>query len=280
MMIKKLSVPFRCLRIPSIWLSVRRGLPKALGGGIVSQFLTFDDAKVRRIFDITKFFGNYFSEKCKFFAFSLFFGKILVSLRPKSYIIYIINHKSDYVMTEEEIMLQEELLLQEAEGNTATGAQEATGAPAADPQPQEAAPRHTVTRFREVMQERGWGTLQMSQTLGIAPGNVSNAMKPSYNPTLATLDRWAEALGVPTWQLIASPDEVRAYLMPQPMPAPEPTVTPEPAPAGARPAVLPTGKPAPEATEATETPTGARPADLITVDPQTGETRLYRLINR
>lgn len=66
-------------------------------------------------------------------------------------------------------------------------------------------------RIKEILQELGLSQKELAARLGITPQSVLYMCK-TDSVTTATLSKVATALGVPMWQLIASPDEVRADL--------------------------------------------------------------------
>lgn len=162
-------------------------------------------------------------------------------------------------MTEEEMMLQEELTLQEASdaANTTTAA------------PQDR-PQKLTALLKDIMARRSITPAQLAAALGLNPSNVTGFLQGKKNPTLSTIDRFAEALGTPAWMLLNTPAEVIADLRTLGL---LPDAESPAAPAAA--ASVPSGS---AASEAPESPAAALPYDLLTVDPQTGETRLYRLV--
>ena len=165
-------------------------------------------------------------------------------------------------MTEEEIMLQEELTLQEA-----SDAANATDGTTADT-PQDR-PQKLTALLKDIMARRSITPAQLAAALGLNPSNVTGFLQGKKNPTLSTIDRFAEALGTPAWMLLNTPAEVIAdlrtlgFLPDAESPAAPAAVS---APSGSA------------ASEAPESLASGLPYDLLTVDPQTGETRLYRLV--
>ena len=166
-------------------------------------------------------------------------------------------------MTEEEMMLQEELTLQEASdaANTTTN-----GTTADTPQDR---PQKLTALLKDIMARRSITPAQLAAALGLNPSNVTGFLQGKKNPTLSTIDRFAEALDTPAWMLLNTPAEVIADLRTLGfLPDAE-------SPAAPAAATVPSGS---AASEAPESPASALPYDLLTVDPQTGETRLYRLV--
>ena len=166
-------------------------------------------------------------------------------------------------MTEEEIMLQEELTLQEA----SDAANTTNGTTADTPQDR---PQKLTALLKDIMARRSITPAQLAAALGLNPSNVTGFLQGKKNPTLSTIDRFAEALGTPAWMLLNTPAEVIADLRTLGF---LPDAESPAAPAAA--ASAPSGS---AASEAPESPASGLPYDLLTVDPQTGETRLYRLV--
>ena len=64
--------------------------------------------------------------------------------------------------------------------------------------------------YIEDLRERlGLTKKAFAERLGVQPQNINKMLN---NPTAATLERCASALGVPVWQLMATPEEVRRDL--------------------------------------------------------------------
>ena len=64
-------------------------------------------------------------------------------------------------------------------------------------------------KLNEILAAKGLTKRAFAELVGTLPQNINSAMK---NPTEATLTKWAAALGVPVWQLMATPEEVRRDL--------------------------------------------------------------------
>ena len=62
-------------------------------------------------------------------------------------------------------------------------------------------------RIKEIMESKGFTNTNLSQKMGVTKQAVGQMIK-AESLTTATLDKIADALGVPTWQLIASHKEV------------------------------------------------------------------------
>ena len=165
-------------------------------------------------------------------------------------------------MTEEEMMLQEELTLQEASdaANTTNGTTTNT--------PQDR-PQKLTALLKDIMARRSITPAQLAAALGLNPSNVTGFLQGKKNPTLSTIDRFAEALDTPAWMLLNTPAEVIADLRALGfLPDAE-------SPAAPVAASVSSGS---VTSEAAESPASGLPYDLLTVDPQTGQTRLYRLV--
>lgn len=161
------------------------------------------------------------------------------------------------------MMLQEELTLQEA----SDAANTTNGTTADTPQDR---PQKLTALLKDIMARRSITPAQLAAALGLNPSNVTGFLQGKKNPTLSTIDRFAEALGTPAWMLLNTPAEVIADLRTLGF---LPDAESPAAPAAA--ASAPSGS---AASEAPESPASGLPYDLLTVDPQTGETRLYRLV--
>ncbi len=63
------------------------------------------------------------------------------------------------------------------------------------------------TRIREVMEERGIKTVELSEKTGIEKGNLSAIINDKRNPTLKTLMAIASVLGVNITELFVKPEQ-------------------------------------------------------------------------
>lgn len=63
-----------------------------------------------------------------------------------------------------------------------------------------------MDNIEALLKEKGLTKTAFSDLLGIKKQNLNGLMK---NPTLETIKRFASVLGVETWQLFASPEEVQ-----------------------------------------------------------------------
>lgn len=65
-----------------------------------------------------------------------------------------------------------------------------------------------MTRIKDILNERNISLKEFAAELGISyTALYLQINKPSY----PTLEKWANVLGVPMWQLFASPEEVSAH---------------------------------------------------------------------
>lgn len=130
-------------------------------------------------------------------------------------------------------------------------------------------------RVKIIMQAKQLKLADVAQRCSLPPSNLSSIINGKRNPTLDTLDRLATALEVPTWHLLTDP--AAGSRNPEPKPEANPEATREqPSPAAAA-EDLPFD--AEQDHSANTAPQGGRKFDLCTIDPVTGETRLYRLVN-
>lgn len=67
-----------------------------------------------------------------------------------------------------------------------------------------------ILNIKEHLKASGKTTKELAEAVGISRVTASNIINNKTAPSLETLQRMAEALGVPLWQLFASPEEVAA----------------------------------------------------------------------
>lgn len=67
-----------------------------------------------------------------------------------------------------------------------------------------------ILNIKEHLKASGKTAKELAETVGISRVTASNIINNKTAPSLETLQRMAEALGVPLWQLFASPEEVAA----------------------------------------------------------------------
>lgn len=63
------------------------------------------------------------------------------------------------------------------------------------------------TRIKEVMTSKGFTNVSLGEKMGVSKQAVGQMLK-AESLTTASLEKIAVALGVPIWQLFASPEEV------------------------------------------------------------------------
>ena len=126
-------------------------------------------------------------------------------------------------------------------------------------------------RVKIIMQAKQLKLADVAQRCSLPPSNLSSIINGKRNPTLDTLDRLATALEVPTWHLLTEPTAGSGNQEPKPEANPEATHE--------QPAAADLPFYAEQDHSATTAPQGGRKFDLCTIDPVTGETRLYRLVN-
>ena len=66
-----------------------------------------------------------------------------------------------------------------------------------------------MDRIEVVLKEKGYTKAAFAELMGTSRQNVNSLLK---NPTREKLEAMASALGVPVWQLFASPEEVGAEM--------------------------------------------------------------------
>ena len=141
-------------------------------------------------------------------------------------------------------------------------------------------------RCRSIMAQRGLKLADLASLCQLPPSNLSSMINGKRNPTLDTLDRLATALGIPTWQLLCTPGEAGAPEAAagniQNQEAEQEQQQQEQPADGAKDLPFNDDRDTQQEQPAgrTETPADAPDvADLITVDPRTGEAHRYRLIS-
>lgn len=63
-------------------------------------------------------------------------------------------------------------------------------------------------RLKEIMQEKGITSAALASMVGLSKNTISNLINDKTKPSLGTINEIAEKIGVPMWQLFASPEEV------------------------------------------------------------------------
>ena len=62
-------------------------------------------------------------------------------------------------------------------------------------------------RLKEIMAERGVKSVELAGRLGVTKQTVSNLINGKVMPSIDTIQKAADALGVPLWQMFADPKE-------------------------------------------------------------------------
>lgn len=68
---------------------------------------------------------------------------------------------------------------------------------------------YTLYYIKELLKEKGLTSKALAEALGVTTVTVSYIINGKTNPSLETVSRIAEVLGVPVWRLFASPEEVK-----------------------------------------------------------------------
>lgn len=69
-------------------------------------------------------------------------------------------------------------------------------------------------RLKDIMKERGVTSAKLSEMIGISKVTVSNLINNKTAPSLDTLEKIADTLNIPLWQLFATPEEVKGDVCP------------------------------------------------------------------
>lgn len=64
-------------------------------------------------------------------------------------------------------------------------------------------------RIKEILQEKGVTSVMLSEKINVSKVSISYILNGKQKPSYDTLEKIAEALNVPMWQLFASPEEVK-----------------------------------------------------------------------
>lgn len=64
---------------------------------------------------------------------------------------------------------------------------------------------------KELLKERGLTYEQFGRITGLSLNRVRQIVAPDANLTISTLRKIADALGVPVWRLLVTPDEVKEW---------------------------------------------------------------------
>ncbi len=63
-------------------------------------------------------------------------------------------------------------------------------------------------RLKEIMDEKGVKSVELAARLGVTKQTISNLINGRVMPSLETINRIADVLDVPLWQIFADPAEV------------------------------------------------------------------------
>ena len=63
-------------------------------------------------------------------------------------------------------------------------------------------------RLKEIMEEKGMKSVELAAKLGVTKQTVSNLINGKVMPSIDTISKAADALGVPMWQMFANPKEM------------------------------------------------------------------------
>lgn len=64
-------------------------------------------------------------------------------------------------------------------------------------------------RIKEILQEKGVTSVMLSEKINVSKVSISYILNGKQKPSYDTLEKIAEALNVPMWQLFASLEEVK-----------------------------------------------------------------------
>ena len=69
-------------------------------------------------------------------------------------------------------------------------------------------------RIKEVMEELGVSSIELTKRTGLSKVSISTIINNKVNPSMDTLEKIAECLDVPVWQLMVSPKEMHGLVCP------------------------------------------------------------------
>lgn len=67
-------------------------------------------------------------------------------------------------------------------------------------------------RIKEICSEKGISIVELAKRIGMSRVSINNMVAGRQSPPVSTLDKIAEALGVETWELLKSRDEIHNIL--------------------------------------------------------------------
>ena len=63
-------------------------------------------------------------------------------------------------------------------------------------------------RLKEIMDSKGMKSVELAARLGVTKQTISNMLNGRVMPSLETINKIADILEVPMWQIFANPDEI------------------------------------------------------------------------
>ena len=63
-------------------------------------------------------------------------------------------------------------------------------------------------RLKEIMDSKGMKSVELATRLGVTKQTISNMLNGRVMPSLETINKIADILEVPMWQIFANPDEI------------------------------------------------------------------------
>ena len=70
-------------------------------------------------------------------------------------------------------------------------------------------PKNSICRLRDIMDSKEMKSVELANRLGVTKQTISNMLNGRVMPSLETINKIAEILQVPMWQIFADPNEVR-----------------------------------------------------------------------
>lgn len=62
-------------------------------------------------------------------------------------------------------------------------------------------------RLKEIMEQQGVKSVTLAEKLGVSKQTISNLINGKVMPSIETINKAADALGVPMWQMFADPKD-------------------------------------------------------------------------
>lgn len=63
-------------------------------------------------------------------------------------------------------------------------------------------------RLKEIMDQQGMKSVEMAARLGVTKQTISNLVNGRVMPSIDTIAKAADILGVPMWQMFANPSDI------------------------------------------------------------------------